>query len=67
MNQFLQTLHRAATTARVALVKSAPDLLMVGGTAAISYGAWLIYQPAGYITGGVLLIAGGVLAARGGA
>lgn len=42
-----------------------PDALMVGGAAAVSYGASIIYLPAGWIVGGVLAIAGGALAARG--
>lgn len=37
------------------------DLAVLAGAAAVSYGAWLIYQPAGFITGGLLLCAGGVL------
>lgn len=65
MNQFLQALQRGAATARAAVGKAASDCLLLGGAAAISYGSWLIYAPAGFIAGGVLLIAGGVLAARG--
>lgn len=65
MNQFLQTLQRGAAAARTSLVSAAPDGLLLGGAAAISYGAWLIYAPAGFIAGGALLIAGGVLMARG--
>lgn len=42
-----------------------PDALMVGGAAAVSYGASMIYLPAGWIVGGALAIAGGALAARG--
>jgi|GEM_PF-431388 len=32
--------------------------LIIGllGAAVLSYGAWSIYQPAGYVTGGVLLM-----------
>ncbi|WP_428141470.1 hypothetical protein [Delftia acidovorans] len=65
MNQFLQTLQRGAAAARASLVNAAPDSLLLSGAAAISYGAWLIYAPAGFIAGGVLLITGGVLMARG--
>jgi hypothetical protein len=65
MNQFLQTLQRGTAAARASLVNVVPDGLLLGGAAAISYGAWLIYEPAGFISGGVLLIAGGVLLARG--
>lgn len=45
----------------------APDALMLSGVVGISYGAWLMYQPAGFIVGGAFLLAGGVLAARKGA
>jgi len=41
------------------------DALMIAGAAVLSYGAWLVYNPGGYIVGGVLLIAGGIVAARG--
>ena len=42
-----------------------PDALMIMGASAISYGAWLIYQPAGYVVGGAFIMAAGILAARG--
>lgn len=42
-----------------------PDALMVAGTGAVAYGTWLIYEPAGFIVGGVLTVVGGILAARG--
>lgn len=41
-----------------------PDTLMVVGAAGLSYGAWLIYEPAGYLVGGALTLIGGVLCAR---
>ena len=41
------------------------DAICIIGIALISYGAWCIYEPAGYITGGVLLLAGGVAVAKG--
>lgn len=40
------------------------DLAGLGGAALVAYGAWLIYVPAGFIIGGVLLILAAVLAAR---
>lgn len=43
-----------------------PDALMASGGAAVAYGASLVYQPAGFVVGGVLLLAAGWLAARGG-
>lgn len=42
------------------------NLIGLSGVAAMAYGAWLIYQPAGFIVGGILLLAGAaVLAPRG--
>ena len=41
-----------------------PDALMTLGGAAVSYGAHMVYQPAGWIVGGALLLVAGVLAAR---
>lgn len=43
------------------------DALLVCGAGCISAGVWLIWPPAGLIAAGALLIAGGVLWARGGA
>lgn len=45
-----------------AVAAATPDVLWtVAGLVAaalIAYGAWLIYEPAGYITGGVLILLG---------
>jgi hypothetical protein len=41
-----------------------PDAMMACGAAGIAYGAWQMYQPAGFIVGGGLLLIAGVLAAR---
>lgn len=43
--------------------RDAAGLLAV---ASISYGAWLVYPPAGFIVGGALVLAGVVALARGG-
>ena len=40
------------------------DVAGVAGAASISYGAGLIYRPAGFIVAGVLLLAASILAAR---
>ena len=41
------------------------DLAGLGGVGFVSYGAWLIYSPSGFIVGGLLLIVGALLAALG--
>jgi len=40
-------------------------LLLLLGAGLISYGAWLVYVPAGFITAGTIIIAGIILRARG--
>lgn len=40
------------------------DISGVAGGGLITYGAWLIYPPAGYITSGALLIAAAILIAQ---
>jgi len=51
------------------IVAAIPTLLRdaagLGGAGLCAYGAWLIYAPAGFIAGGVLLLAGAWLSARG--
>jgi hypothetical protein len=41
-----------------------PDALIVTGATALSYGAWLLHPSAGFLTAGVLLVTGGVVAGR---
>lgn len=41
-----------------------PDALMLVGVGAVSYGAALVYFPAGFIVAGLFLIIGGVLIAK---
>lgn len=41
-----------------------PDVVMIAGWAGVSYGAWTVYEPAGFIVGGVLAIMGGIVMAR---
>ena len=47
---------------RNALAKYTPDLALVAGATAVAVGAGMIYLPAGFIVGGVLAMAGAVLA-----
>ena len=41
------------------------DLVGLSGVGLVSYGAWLVYPPAGFIVGGSLMIAGALLLALG--
>lgn len=43
----------------------ARDIAGLGAIVAIAYGAWMIYVPAGFITGGILLLAMVILSAAG--
>lgn len=45
------------------LIKATPDAMIVVGVCAIAYGAWLLHPAAGFITGGVLAVAFGQIAA----
>lgn len=40
------------------------DFCYIIGTAAVSYGTWLIYKPASCIVAGILLIAYGIMISR---
>lgn len=53
---------RSVAPALAALLESG---LLLFGAALVAYGAWEAYRPAGPIVGGVLLIAGVILRARG--
>lgn len=44
------------------LTKLAPDVLIVAGAAAFSFGVGLLHPAAGCIAAGVLMMVGGVLA-----
>lgn len=41
------------------------DVAALCGAASVSYGAWLIYEPAGFIVGGIIALSAAVLSARG--
>ncbi len=36
-------------------------MMLLTGAAAVSYGGWLAYPPAGFIAGGLLLMTAGVM------
>jgi hypothetical protein len=42
----------------------ARDLIGIGGAGLIAYGVWLIYQPYGFISAGVMLLIGAFLNAK---
>ncbi len=48
--------------AALTLLRDAVGIAAVGS---IAYGAWLAYQPAGFIVGGALVLAGVIQMARG--
>lgn len=55
------TMHTLAALA----AENAPDATMLAGAACVTTGAALIYAPAGWIVGGLLLIAIGLMWAGG--
>jgi hypothetical protein len=44
------------TLASASLVFTHPSVLALAGAGLVSYGAYLIYHPAGFVTGGLLLL-----------
>lgn len=45
-------------------MKFLPDLMLLSGAGAMAYGAWMIFQPAGYLLGGLLAVLWGIKAAH---
>ena len=41
----------------------ARDLLALAGVGSISYGAWLMYEPAGFVVGGIIALAASIVGA----
>lgn len=64
INQFLRAYLARLAAVRTSALGLVPDALLISGAVLIAYGAWLIYPPAGFITGGVLHLVAGVLASR---
>ena len=62
MMKLLATAVRAIAEAVPGIVR---DLAGLGGVGLVSYGAWMIYPPAGFITAGILLIFGTLMIALG--
>lgn len=49
---------------RRGIVALAPEVFALAGAGVISYGAWLVYQPAGFIVGGAFLLVIGIGSAK---
>lgn len=45
-------------------MKHIPDVFLIAGAVSISYGAWLVYEPAGYIVAGMLALIAGIRTAK---
>lgn len=60
-----KTMATNAAAACRAIAKATPgalvDLVGLGGVGSIAYGAWRVYEPAGFIVGGLLLLAGAIV------
>nr|WP_294549941.1 hypothetical protein [uncultured Rhodopila sp.] len=50
---------------RPRIAEALTDLAGIAGAGLVSWGVWQIYPPAGYVAGGILLMAGAWFAARG--
>lgn len=57
-------LTAAAKRAAAVAADLLPDAALVAGAGLVSYGAAMIYEPAGYIIGGAFLLFAGWAAAR---
>lgn len=51
-------------TALAAAKSWLPDVLMMSGASGISYGATLVYEPLGYVVGGVFALIAGLMLAK---
>ena len=40
------------------------EFFAIIGTTLLCYGAWLVYEPAGFLVGGSLVLTAGILAAK---
>ena len=61
----MNLLAAAVRTIAMAVPGLVRDLVGLCGVGLVSYGAWLINPPAGFITAGILLIVGALLIALG--
>jgi hypothetical protein len=61
----MKLLGAALRVVAVAMPGLMRDVAGLGGVGLVSYGAWMIYPPAGFITAGLLLIVGTLMIALG--
>ena len=61
----MKLLGTALCVVAVAMPGLMRDVVGLGGVGLVSYGAWMIYPPAGFITAGLLLIVGALLISLG--
>ncbi len=61
----MKLLGAALRVVAVAMPGLIRDVAGLGGVGLVSYGAWIIYPPAGFITAGILLIVGTLMIALG--
>ena len=61
MMNIVKLFGRAVMAAAPALLR---DAIGISGAGMIAYGAILIYQPAGWIVGGIILVGGAWLSAK---
>ena len=61
----MKLLGPALCVVAVAMPGLMRDVVGLGGVGLVSYGAWMIYPPAGFITAGLLLIVGALLISLG--
>ena len=55
---------RLAANTGAFVASNTADGLLLAGVALLSYGAWLVYAPGGYIVAGAICFIGGVIASR---
>lgn len=60
MSMLKSKMKEAATR----VVGSLPDVAVLLGAGLVSYGAHMIYAPAGFIVGGIFMMLGGIFVAR---
>ena len=60
----MKKIRQAILKGLSAIPKLVPDILAVSGAIVISYGTYLIYEPAGFIVIGIMFIASAVILSK---